>query len=188
MGETGKKAIVLDTSAFVAGFDPFSIGEEQFTVPLVKEEISENSMASLKVKIAEESGKLAIRMPDEDSLKKVRESATNVGDAFFLSEPDTQVLALALQLRTQGYAPLIATDDYSIQNVASRLGMQFTSLITFGIRRELRWIRYCPACRRKYPPDYGSKTCEICGTQLKRKPQRNAPLNVENQGEPYEFR
>jgi UPF0271 protein len=188
MEEAGKKAIVLDTSAFVAGFDPFSIGEEQFTVPLVKDEISESSMASLKFKIAEESGKLAVRMPDEDFLKQVKESATNVGDAFFLSEPDTQVLALALQLRTQGYAPLIATDDYSIQNVANRLGMKFTSLITFGIRRELHWIRYCPACRRKYPPDYGSKTCEICGTQLKRKPQRNAPLNVENQGEPHEFR
>ena len=47
MEEEGKKAIILDTSAFVAGFDPFSIGEEQFTVPLVKDEISENSMACL---------------------------------------------------------------------------------------------------------------------------------------------
>jgi UPF0271 protein len=188
MESTGKKAIVLDTSAFVAGFDPFSIGEEQFTVPTVRDEISENSMARLKFRIAEESGKLSVKMPDEDFLKKVKESATNVGDAFFLSEPDTQVLALALQLKTQGYTPLVATDDYSIQNVANRLGMKFASLITFGIRRELQWIRYCPACRRKYPADYGSKTCEVCGTPLKRKPVRNASLDVENRGEPHEPR
>lgn len=188
MEETGRKAIVLDTSAFVAGFDPFAIGEEQFTVPMVKDEISENSMAGLKFNIAEESGKLIVRMPDEDSLKKVKESATSVGDSFFLSEPDTQVLALALQLKTQGYAPLVATDDYSMQNVANRLGMKFAALITFGIRRELQWIRYCPACRRKYPADYGSRTCEVCGTQLKRKPLRNHSLNIENSGEKHEFR
>jgi UPF0271 protein len=188
MEETGKKAIVLDTSAFVAGFDPFSIGEEQFTVPMVKDEILENSMARLKFKIAEESGKLVVKVPGEDSLRKVKESATSVGDAFFLSEPDTQILALALELKTQGYSPLVATDDYSIQNVANRLGMKFVSLITFGIRRELQWVRYCPACRRKYPPNYKSRTCEICGTQLKRKPLRNASINVENCGEAHEFR
>lgn len=188
MEETGKKAIVLDTSAFVAGFDPFAIGEEQFTVPLVKDEISESSMASLKFKIAEESGKLKVKMPSDDFLKKVKESATSVGDSFFLSEPDTQVLALALELRAQGYVPLVATDDYSMQNVANRLGMKFASLITFGIRRELQWIRYCPACRRKYPADYNSRICEVCGTQLKRKPLRNATVNIGNGGETHEFR
>jgi len=188
MEETGKKAIILDTSAFIAGFDPFSINEEQYTVPMVKDEISENSMACLKFKIAEESGKLVVKIPDEDFLKKVKESATSVGDAFFLSEPDTQVLALALELKTQGYAPLVATDDYSIQNVANRLGMKFVSLVTFGIRRQLQWIRYCPACRRKYPADYKSRTCEVCGTQLKRKPLRNASINVESRSEAHEFR
>jgi len=187
MVDTGRKVIVLDTSAFVAGFDPFSIGEEQFTVPMVKNEIPENSMAYLKFKIAEESGKLIVRAPDEDSLKKVKESATIVGDSFFLSEPDTQVLALALQLKNKGYAPLVASDDYSMQNVANRLGMKFSALITFGIRRELLWIRYCPACRRKYSADYGLRTCEVCGTQLKRKSLRNHSLNIENSSEKHEL-
>lgn len=172
MEETPKKAIVLDTSAFVAGFDPFSIYEEQYTVPMVKEELGENSMACLKFRIAEENGKLMIRTPDSDCVGKVGEAARSVGDAYFLSEPDTQVLALALQLKTQGYTPLIATDDYSIQNVADRLGIKFLSLATFGIRRQLQWIRYCPACRKKYPADFQSRVCEVCGTSLKRKPLR----------------
>jgi UPF0271 protein len=188
MEETGKKAIVLDTSAFVAGFDPFSIGEEQFTIPMVKDEIAEDSMVYLKIKLAEESRRLIVKTPEDSSVKKVRESAASVGDAFFLSEPDTQVLALALQLKTEGYSPLIATDDYSIQNVADHLGMKFASLATFGIRRQLQWIRYCPACRRKYRANYKSKTCKICGTQLKRKPLRNTSLSIENRGEIHGFR
>jgi UPF0271 protein len=146
MERAKEKVIVLDTSAFIAGFDPFSIGERQYTVPTVAKELSETF------------------------LEEVKASATTVGDAFFLSETDQQVLALALELKTQGFFPLIATDDYSIQNVAKQLGIEFTSLITFGIRRRLEWIRYCPACHKKYPANYKSQVCEICGTKLKRKP------------------
>lgn len=172
MQKANRRAIILDTSALVAGYDPFSIGEEQYTVPSVKEEMTRNSIGSFRFKMAEENGKLKIQMPDETFLNKVKESATNVGDAFFLSKTDIQILALALQLKTREYSPLIATDDYSIQNVAKYLNIDFASLATFGIRRRLQWIRYCPACRKKYSADYDSKTCEVCGTRLKRKPLR----------------
>jgi UPF0271 protein len=167
--ENGKKAIVLDTSAFLAGFDPFSISEEQYTVPMVREEIRENSMAWVRFKIATESRKLKVRVPKKFFLDRVKESAAFVGDAFFLSETDLQVLALALELKTNGYSPLIATDDYSIQNVANQIGMKFTSLATFGIRFRLHWVRYCPACHKKYPAEYKSNNCEVCGTELRRK-------------------
>jgi len=162
----------LDTSAFVAGFDPFSISEEQYTVPIVKEEIRGSSMAWVRFKTAVESGKLKVRTAKKIFLDKVKTSATLVGDTFFLSEADCQVLALALELKTQGYSPLIATDDYSIQNVANQMGIKFASLATFGIRFRLQWIRYCPACHKKYPAGYKSRKCEVCGTELKRKPLR----------------
>lgn len=162
----------MDTSAFIAGFDPFSISEDQYTVPLVKEEFAGSPMAWMRLKTAIENGKLKMRTPDIIFIEKVKASASAVGDFFFLSETDLQVLALALQLKTQGYTPLIATDDYSIQNVAKHLGIEFASLATFGIRHPLKWVRYCPACRRKYPADYKSKICLVCGTELKRKPLR----------------
>ncbi len=162
----------MDTSAFVAGFDPFSISEEQYTVPIVKEEIRGSSMAWVRFKTAVESGKLKVRTAKKIFLDKVKTSATLVGDTFFLSEADCQVLALALELKTQGYSPLIATDDYSIQNVANQMGIKFASLATFGIRFRLQWIRYCPACHKKYPAGYKSRKCEVCGTELKRKPLR----------------
>jgi len=145
---------------------------------MVKQEIIESSMPWVRFKTAIESEKLRIRKPAEQFLYKVKGSATVVGDAFFLSETDLQVLALALELKTLGYHSLIVTDDYSIQNVANQMGIEFASLATFGIRRRLLWVRYCPACHKKYPADYKSWKCNICGTGLKRKPQKKQRLNL----------
>jgi UPF0271 protein len=139
---------------------------------MVREEVSGSPIARIRFKTAIESGRLKIQMPEKIFTDKVREAAATVGDAFWLSETDLQVLALALQLKMQGRTPLVATDDYSIQNVARHLGIKFAPLATFGIRRMLKWVRYCPACHRKYPSDYKSKKCQVCGTELKRKPLR----------------
>ena len=167
-----KRVIVLDTSAFLAGFDPFSLGAEQVTVPKVEEEILRNSMIKLRFETAIESGKLKVKAPTQEFLNKAKESASKVGDSFKLSEADMQLLALALELKAAGYRPQIVTDDYSIQNVATKIGIDFLVLATFGIKRLLQWIRYCPACHREYPADCKTKECQICGTELKRKPRR----------------
>jgi UPF0271 protein len=172
-----KRVLVLDTSAFLAGFDPFSISEEQYTTPMVREEVTGASMPRVRVNTAVESGKLQIKTPDTDFLKCVRTSANAVGDVYFLSETDLQVLALALELKTRGFLPRIVSDDYSIQNVANQLGIEFAALATFGIRFRLQWIRYCPACHKKYPADYKSSKCEVCGTELKRKPAGKTRLD-----------
>ena len=164
--------MVLDTSAFVAGFDPFTIREEQVAPPKVEEEVKRNSMTLLRFSMALESGRLKIFTASEEFMEKAKACATSMGDSFFLSETDLQVLALALEVKTRGDCPIIVTDDYSIQNVASKLGLQFVSLATFGIQRVLNWIRYCPACHRKYPANFKSTSCTICGTALKRKPLR----------------
>jgi UPF0271 protein len=167
-----KRIIVLDTSAFLAGFDPFSLSEEQVTVPKVEEEIKKNSMILVRFKTALENGKLKIKAPSEEFLNKVKASASKVGDSFKLSETDIQLLALALELKEKGFTPQIVTDDYSIQNVATQLGIEFSALATFGIKRLLEWIRYCPACYREYPANSSTKECQVCGTELKRKPRR----------------
>jgi len=164
--------MVLDTSAFLAGFDPFSVSENQVTVPKVEEEIRGNSMTMVRFKTAVENGKVKVKAPSEDFWNRIKASATKVGDSFFLSETDLQILAVALELKAEGCTPQIVTDDYSIQNVATQNGIEFVSLATFGIRRLLEWVRYCPACHREYPADYNSTTCPVCGTALKRKPRR----------------
>jgi UPF0271 protein len=179
-GEALRRVLVLDTSALVAGFDPFSINEEQYTVPMVREEMTRNSMAWVRFKTAVDSRRLRVQTPNRTFLDKVKASATAVGDRVFMSETDTQVLALALELKTRGYCPLIVTDDYSIQNVANQMGVEFTSLATFGIRFRLQWMRYCPACHKTYSSSYKPKVCQVCGTQLKRKPLKRSNLKVGN--------
>ena len=165
-----EKTVILDTSAFIAGFDPFSIENVQYSVPMVEKELFSDSLSWTRFKAAVENKKLHIKEPDMAFVKRIKEASKTVGDISFLSEADLQVLALALQVKKSGEAPLIVTDDYSIQNVANQIGVEFAPLMTFGIRFRLHWIRYCPACYRKYPADYKSKVCKICGTRLKRKP------------------
>ncbi len=167
-----KRVLVLDTSAFVAGFDPFSLGEEQVTVPKVEEEIRRNSMVKTRFEMAVESGRLKVKVPSEEFSNRVKTPANKAGDSFKLSETDMQLLALALELKESGYSPQIVTDDYSIQNVATQMGIEFLALATFGIKRLLEWIRYCPACHREYPANCTFKECQVCGTELKRKPRR----------------
>lgn len=143
---------------------------------MVRRELFSNSLPWVRFNTAVEGGRLRVRTPKARFLKRAKEASKTVGDMRFLSEVDMQVLALALELKSTGHNSLIITDDYSIQNVANQIGVNFASLMTFGIRFRLHWILYCPACHRKYPPDYKPKLCEVCGTQLKRKPLRKTPV------------
>ncbi|MCL2288127.1 MAG: ribonuclease VapC [Candidatus Bathyarchaeota archaeon] len=164
--------MVLDTSAFFAGFDPFALDKEQVTVPKVYDEIKTISMSQVRFNTAIESGKVKIKIPQEEYLNKIRTSASKIGDSYLLSETDIQLLALALELKTEGEYPEIITDDYSIQNVAKQNNIDFYALTTFGIRQLLEWIRYCPACYKEYSINSTVNTCQVCGTELKRKPKR----------------
>jgi len=172
MGEERRRAVVLDTSAFLAGLDPFSIDGLVFTVPGVKNEVSRSSLIYLRLKTAEESGRLDVRAPGREALEEARATSAFMGDALSLSDVDLELIALAIELSREGYDVILITDDYSIQNVAKRLGIAFSPVATFGIKEELRWIIYCPACRRRFPPDIGSRVCPVCGTPLRRKPMR----------------
>lgn len=167
-----KKTIILDTSAFLAGFDPFSIDKEQITVPKVHDEVKTTSMAQVRFNAALESGKIKIKTPKTEYTDKIKSSANKLGDSYLLSETDIQLLAIALELKSQGEHPEIITDDYSIQNVAKQNNIEFYALATFGIRRLLEWTRYCPACYKEYPINSSFRVCQVCGTELKRKPKK----------------
>ena len=171
-----RRVIVLDTSAFIAGFDPLTVPEKQYTVPEVKKELIAGSMPWMRFNAAIENRKVMIVKPKDSVFQKILEESKKVGDMRYLSEADLQILALALELKGRGLSPLIITDDYSIQNVANKIDVEFTSLLTFGIKFRFKWILYCPACYRKYPPDYKFNICEVCGTTLKRKPKKKTRL------------
>lgn len=171
-----KKVLVLDTSAFIAGFDPLAASEKQYTVPEVKSELDLGSMPWMRFNAALDNGKITVLKPKDDFFREILEASKKVGDMRYLSEADLLVLALALELKGSGFNPLIVTDDYSIQNTANKIGIEFVSLLTFGIKLRFKWMLYCPACYRKYSSDYKFKTCKVCGTVLKRKPKKKFHL------------
>jgi len=152
-----------------------------YSTPLVKEELKSDAAPRLRFQTAVENGKLEIIRPENRFIEIVTQQSKKTGDFKYLSQADIEVLALALQLKTAHKKTTIVTDDYSIQNVASKLKIEFSPLATFGIKYRFKWILYCPACRKKYPSDYKPKKCEICGTLLKRKPLSKKPVKTENQ-------
>lgn len=165
-----KKALILDTTAFIAGFTAFNLHDEFYSVPDVQKELTRSSMAKVRLNTAIRAGKLKLREPTLHAMKKAEEASKEIGDLLSLSKVDMKILALAIQLREEGYAPTIITDDYSIQNVAKKLAVNYESVATHGIKFHLKWLLYCPACHREYPSDYKFEICETCGTKLKRKP------------------
>ena len=169
---------MLDTSAFIQGFDS-SDGETMlYTTPLVLDEIRDE-MARMRVSNWEQTGKLVIQMPNQSFSKYVFGKAQTMGEARTLSKTDHSVLALTHQLTTEGITATLVSDDYSVQNVADKIGLQYRGMNTQGIKRRFTWIHYCPGCRKQYVKPQLDNVCPICGTELKRKPSKKTSRRAE---------
>ena len=167
--KTETRVLVLDTSAFVMGLNPSGLNLPSYSVTSVLDELVPSTLPHTRFATSRDSGQLTVKKPSLSSMKIVEESSSRVGDAVVLSRADSEVLALALDLKRNCISPAIVSDDYAIQNVAETLGIDHASLATFGIAQKFDWIYYCPACFRKYTVDEAGHACRICGTPLKRK-------------------
>lgn len=94
------------------------------------------------------------------SLTKVREAAKDTGDSSRLSRTDIEVLALALELKAA-----VATDDYSIQNLASVLGVEYMPMSMKGITKVVRWNHLCTGCGKVFKEPHPD--CPVCGSTLR---------------------
>ena len=164
------RRVILDTSAFIQGYN-LSPEEDYYTVLEVLGEIREE-LGRMRYEGARSSGRLRETQPEERWVAEIEAKATLSGEAHKLSDTDKRLLALGLQLKSQGDAPTIVSDDYSVQNMASRLGLRFAAQATRGIKRVYEWVIYCPGCRRKFDSPQEDNVCPVCGTELKRKPRR----------------
>lgn len=159
---------ILDTSAFIQGHTP---SETAYTVPLVIAEIR-NQFQRMRAENLETTGKLRVITPSEQFTEKIESITKELGESHVLSDTDKQVLALGLQLTEEGNIPVIVSDDYSVQNLADKLGIMFRSLANQGIKKRIVWMIYCPGCRKQYDSPPEDNVCIICGTEIKRKPRR----------------
>lgn len=170
------KVLVLDTSAFIMGFNPVSVETPTYSTEAVEEELQPDGMAMTRMNMAKESGKLVIRRPTAAALARIEHASLKAGDILILSAADREVLALAVDLATSGEEPVIVSDDYSVQNVAESVQIGFQSLANFGITHKFDWIYYCPGCHRRFTQVRG-EDCEVCGTSLRRKVLHKKPVS-----------
>jgi UPF0271 protein len=163
---------ILDATALISGLDPNVINRNLWTVTEVIDEIKD-SRNRLRIEMAIENKTIKIGRPSLTAIDKIHQTAEKSGDIVALSDTDIKILALALELKDQGHEIVILTDDYSVQNVASRLKIESKAYTTAGIRYEIRWELYCPSCFHELPWINTKRKqifCEICGTKMKRRP------------------
>lgn len=157
----GRQFLVLDTTAFYAGVPYTNTSENLVTTPDVISEVSNERTRTL---IA--LSKINVLQADPQYYKKVKDAARLTGDNG-LSKADLSVLALCLSLSAEGDEPVLLSDDFAVENVASRLGVKARPLMTGGIKKAAEWIFFCPACGKvhtKQRPD-----CLVCGTKLEKR-------------------
>jgi len=166
---------VIDTSAIFNRIQ-YAVEDIQLaTTPLLEKEMRQKGLKET-VDMLLSAQKLRILEPTPTSLKKVRDAANQLGDLDNLSDPDLDLLALALDLTIQNGHPVLITDDYSIQNVAQSLSLEFRGTNQPGIREVIQWETYCSACGQKAPDLSKDEPCPVCGTSLKRRAIKKEPI------------
>ncbi len=166
-----ERVYVLDSCAFLGGFASDYSGFPVATVFEVLDEVRDpkavivlDSMRQFGMAIIEPSKKAIERV--EAEVKKTRDR---------LSATDKKLVALALDYKSRGLEPVIVTDDYGVQNLASRFGIGFEARGTGGIKRVFEWKRYCPACGHEGE----SEECEVCGSPTRLYPRKRKRIDRE---------
>ncbi len=149
-------AFVLDASALLAGKD--LLLEGMFCTPAVLEEVKGKKPTLQLMSMIET--RVEIRQASDGGIAEVRKKAKITGDIKRLSPADIGVLALALDLKAT-----VITDDYSIQNVANEMGLEYRGLSFPDIRQKIEWGYRCVGCGKRFqePTD----ECPICGSKIR---------------------
>ena len=153
--------LVLDTTAFYAGVPYANTTENLVTTPDVISEVSNERTRSL---IA--LSKINVFQGSPQNLKTVQEAAKKTGD-ISMSKADMSVLALCLNISEEGNEAILLSDDFAVENVASRLGIKARPLMTNGIKTASEWTFFCPACGKIYSKQRAE--CIVCGTKLEKR-------------------
>ncbi|WP_129112768.1 NOB1 family endonuclease [Halegenticoccus tardaugens] len=147
---------VLDTSAFI---HEYHTDEPTASIALVQEELEGEHAFRFD---AMEGAGMHIHIPAEGVVETVRRAAGETGDREVLSETDVRLLAAAFELDAT-----LVTDDYAMQNVAERLGVDVEAIARDGIDERRDWTFQCAGCGREF--DEQHDRCPICGSDLSRK-------------------
>lgn len=166
-----KRVLILDTSAVLSGVPP-PPDARLVTSPAIENELQPGGPTGRAFENLRAKG-LEIQAPGPAARAKAKAAAEATGDVARLSAADLELVALALEWAPEG--GLLLTDDYSVQNVAMRLGVPFQPIAQRGIQEEFQWRLRCTGCGRWFEEAPKSKECPICGSKLRSKRKPNDP-------------
>lgn len=146
--------LVLDTSAFFS-LEKLPQGEA-YTTSGVVEEMKKYG----DERIHYWQSIVTVMDPTKESLDFITRGARATGDDARLSQVDVSLLAIAKDLDA-----VILTDDYSIQNLARYLNIQYSPVGIEGIKELIKWRYQCTGCRNIWDKNYPE--CPICGHHLR---------------------
>ncbi len=147
--------VVLDTSALF-GLEQVPSDWEAF--------VTEGVLAELK-KYGDRRAEhllpvLKVSQATSRTIDLVKRTARDTGDSTRLSPVDVEVLALALELEAK-----VVTDDYSIQNLATVLKVEYLPLSMKGITKVICWNYICTGCGKVFREQHPD--CPVCGSALR---------------------
>jgi UPF0271 protein len=160
-----RQILIIDTSAILSGKPINFPDSEMITTPSVSEELSPGGRDYRNFEFLKEKG-LIIQSPSKESILKIKKIAEETGDINRLSNADIELLALALdKIMMKNRDVCILTDDYSIQNIANNLNIDYKNISQRGITKNFKWYCRCPGCGKQFKASI--KICPICGTETK---------------------
>jgi len=159
------KVFIIDTSALLSGKSLHITDGIMVTTPGVCSEMKPGGRDHRAFQLLQEKG-LSVESPSNESADFIKKTAKETGDIQRLSSADIEILSLSLDyIKNDMKQPIILTDDYSIQNIASILHLPFQNISQKKITKKFKWFCRCPGCGKQFTEPV--KTCTICGTATK---------------------
>lgn len=165
--------LVLDTSLLLGGKDP-PRGPRWATTPEAAAEVSAGGRDARRFEDWRSIG-LELRDADAAARSRVEAAAQAAGSLARLSAADRSLLALALALGRDGGEATLVTDDYTMLDVALRLGVKTQTVNQGGIRASLDFRPRCSGCGRWFETAQKADTCPVCGSPVKPRPWKQPP-------------
>ena len=174
------KILVIDTGVILHAKHLFWNRDARFiTVPGVLEEVNDKkSRLFLDQLLAQRS--LEVISPTSSAVSFVRKEARDyLGETKQLSKIDINLVTLAFELYKDGKCVLLCSNDFSIQNLANHIGIEFWG--EKRIKSQIKWIYRCRGCGITYTnkklEEFNLKNCDICGSELRKYPNKSIPVS-----------
>ncbi|MGB1586809.1 MAG: NOB1 family endonuclease [Thermoplasmatota archaeon] len=153
--------LVLDTSLLLGGKEPPR--GTWSTTPEAAAEVSPGGRDARRFQDWLSLG-LEVRSAGPKATDRVDDAAMQAGNLGRLSEADRSLLALAFERKA-----ILVTDDFTMLDLAMRLGIQTQTVNQDGPVGTVDWQPRCIGCGKRYETMPRGDECVICGSPVRLK-------------------